>query len=95
LIKDGVSAAELQKARNMLLTSFYRQMAGISGRANALGRYELFHGDWRKVFDVESTYRSLSSEDLQRVAAEYFSKDNRTVITLVPLTEEEEDDNAR
>jgi zinc protease len=94
LIKDGVSAAELQKARNMLLTSFYRQMAGISGRANALGSYELFHGDWKKVFDVESTYLSLNSEDLQRVAAKYFTKDNRTVITLVPLTEEEGDDNA-
>jgi zinc protease len=92
---EGVEEAELQKARNMLLTRFYRQMSGISGRADALGTYELFHGDWRKIFDVDRTYRSVGSDQLREVAARYLTQDNRTVVTLIPLETEEVDEDAR
>ena len=92
IAEEGVSDAELQKARNMLLTDFYRDMATISGRANALGSFELFHGDWRELFDITDRYEAVSSEDLQRVVREYLHAENRTVVTLIPTFEEEEGD---
>ena len=86
---------KLQKAKNMLVTGFYRDMATISGRANQLGSFELFHGDWRKLFDVVETYESITAEDIQRVMGKYLKADNRTVVTLIPTTDSGEVDNAR
>lgn len=93
--REAVSERELQKAKNMLVTGFYRSMATISGRANQLGSFALFHGDWRKLFEVVETYESIQPADIQRVVDQYLTADNRTVVTLVPTPAEEEDDNAR
>jgi zinc protease len=95
MIESPVSGFELQKAKNMLVTGFYRDMATISGRANQLGGFELFHGDWRKLFDVVETYESITAEDIQRVMGTYLTPANRTVVTLIPTSAEEEVDNAR
>ncbi len=93
---EPVSEEELQKAKNMLVTGFYRDMATISGRANQLGNFELFHGDWRKLFDVVGTYESIGAEDIQRVLGEYLTANNRTVVTLIPTRDaNEEAGNAR
>jgi len=86
---EPVADHELQKAKNMLLTDFYRGMATISGRSQALGTYEVFHGDYQKLFDVVSTYEKITAEDVKRVADAYFAEDNRTVVTLVPKGDEE------
>lgn len=90
-----VSETELQKAKNMLITGFYRSMATISGRADQLGSFELFHGNWRKLFDVVETYESIGAEDIQRVIDEYLIPENRTVVTLIPTAGDVEGDNAR
>jgi len=49
LAKDGPSAAELAKARNQALAGFWRGLQTINGKAQALGTYEVFHGDYRKL----------------------------------------------
>ena len=96
MIAEPVSDEELQKAKNMLVTGFYRDMATISGRANQLGSFELFHGDWRKLFDVVGTYESIEAADIQRVMGQYLTPENRTVVTLIPTTgEDKEGGNAR
>jgi zinc protease len=82
--KDLVSDQEMEKARNIRLAEFYRQMRTISGRANTIGTYDVFHGDYRKLFDAVKSYNAVTKEDLQRVARKYFSANNRTVATLVP-----------
>jgi zinc protease len=93
---EGVSDAELEKARNMLLTDFYREMATISGRADALGSFELFHGGWRELFNISDRYEAVTSEDLQRVTRQYLNANNRTVVTLIPTdTTEAGDRDAR
>ena len=84
-IKNGpVSDEELEKAKNILLAGFYRQMKTISGKANTLGTYEVFFGDYQKLFSAAADYRRVTREDLQRVARQYFQLRNRTVATLVP-----------
>jgi zinc protease len=80
----GVTGQELQKAKNALLASFYRQMKTINGKSQALGNYEVFFGDYRKLFSAADEYGKVTIEDLKRVAQKYFTEKNRTVATLVP-----------
>jgi zinc protease len=79
-----VSDQEITKAKNILLANFYREMKTISGRANTLGSYEVFFGDYRKLFDAAQEYNKVTADDVRRVAEKYFSDKNRTVATLVP-----------
>jgi zinc protease len=79
-----VSDQELEKARNIALAAFYRQMSTISGRANTLGSYEVFHGDYHKLFTATASYSQVTKEDLQNAVRKYFTEKNRTVATLIP-----------
>ncbi|MBV8514044.1 MAG: insulinase family protein [Acidobacteria bacterium] len=79
-----VSDQELEKAKNIRLVEFYRQMRTINGRANTIGTYEVFFGDYNKLFDAAKNYSAVSKQDLLRVAKTYFGANNRTVATLLP-----------
>lgn len=76
---DGVTANELQKVKNQKLIDFYNQVETINGKANNIGTYEVFFGDYRKMFDAPSLYNKVSLDDIKRVANEYFKKSKRTV----------------
>ena len=80
--KEGVTQVELDKARTQKLAEFWRSMATISGKAQALGTYEIFHGDYRKLFDAPAAYDRVTLADIQRVASKVFRRDNRTVGTI-------------
>src|SRR6202158_1218464 len=84
-----LATEELQKAKNILLADFYRQMKTINGRANTIGTYEVFFGDYHKLFEASEAYARVSKEDVQRVARTYLSDTNRTVATLIPDAGEE------
>lgn len=79
-----ISDQELEKAKNARLVEFYREMRTINGRANTIGTYEVFMGDYNKLFDAAKSYSAVTKEDVQRVAKKYFSANNRTVATLLP-----------
>ncbi|HEY8714167.1 MAG TPA: pitrilysin family protein [Candidatus Acidoferrum sp.] len=81
---DLISDQELEKAKNIRLMEFYQQMRTLNGRANTIGTYEVFTGDYRKLFDAAKNYAAVTKEDVQRVAKEYFGANNRTVATLLP-----------
>jgi zinc protease len=86
---QAVTDQELEKAKNILLASFYRSLKTISGKAITLGSYEIFFGDYRKLFTVADDYARVTKADLQRVAQKYFTDKNRTVATLAPEKAEE------
>lgn len=82
--RDGVSEQEMEKAKNILVAGFYRQMKTISGKADTLGTYEVFFGDYKKLFAAADDFSKVTKEDVKRVAQKYFSEKNRTVATLIP-----------
>jgi zinc protease len=84
LAREGVTAAELEKARNQILADFYRGLKTIAGKANLLGTYEVFYGDWSRVNTVAKELEKVKADDIQRVAAKLFAARNRTVATLIP-----------
>jgi len=82
--KAAISDQELEKAKNIRLVEFYKEMSTINGRANTIGTYEVYFGDYRKLFEAAKNYAAVSKEDVQRVAQKYFGANNRTVATLLP-----------
>lgn len=77
--REGVTAEELAKVQNRKLVDFYRTMATINGKANNLGTYELFYGGYHRLFTAPADYEKVTAADIQRVAAKYLRKANRTV----------------
>ncbi|KQV46449.1 MULTISPECIES: pitrilysin family protein [unclassified Duganella] len=80
--REGVSEAELQKVKNSKLLDIYRQQETINGKAQMLGNYEVFNGDYRKAFDAPAAYEKLTVAEIQGVAAKYLKKSQRTIGVL-------------
>ena len=58
-----------------------------SGRANALGTYELMLGHWKDGLTLGERYEAITAEQVRTAAAKYFDPDRRSVVTLVPAGE--------
>ncbi|NWF48909.1 MAG: insulinase family protein [Ignavibacteriaceae bacterium] len=88
IIKEGITEAELQKVKNQKLMEFFQTTETINGMSNTIGTYELFFNDYKKLFTAPEDYKKVTAEDIQRVAAKYLTKQNRTIGIL--NTEEEQ-----
>lgn len=86
--KDGVTDRELQKVKNKKLIEFYGQVETINGKSNNIGIYEVFFGDYRKMFDAPAAYNTVTAEDIRRVANKYLIKTTRTVGILKAKTDD-------
>jgi predicted Zn-dependent peptidase len=76
---NGISETELQKIKNQKLMEFYSQVETIDGKSNNIGTYEVFFGDYKKMFNAPANYNKITVADVQNVAKKYFTKSNRTV----------------
>jgi len=90
IAKDGVTQAELTKAKNIFVADFWRGLRTINGKAQAIGQFEVFHGDYTKLFSAADRYEAVTADQIREVAAKVFRKSNRTVGTLVPVTQDAE-----
>jgi zinc protease len=84
LQRGGITDQELEKSKNIRIAEFYRQMKTIDGKANTIGAYEVFFGDYRKLFSAAEGYAKVTRDEVQRVAQRYFTEKNRTTAILVP-----------
>ena len=73
--KDGVTPEEIQKAKNKFEARFIRSLSSSSGLARTLGRAELNLG-WKSVITDLDDLKKVTNDDIKRVAAKYFVKDN-------------------
>jgi predicted Zn-dependent peptidase len=82
----GVTARELQKAKNRVLASFVFGLQSNMQRAQRLAKYELYWGDANLLKLELDHYLAVTEEDIKRVASEYFAPTNRTVLNVMPGT---------
>lgn len=73
--KNGVTEEEIQKAKNRGEAMFIRSLASSAGLAGRIGRAELHRG-WRSIPADLEALKSVTNEDVKRVAAGYFVKPN-------------------
>ncbi|HTY49329.1 MAG TPA: pitrilysin family protein [Steroidobacteraceae bacterium] len=81
---EGITPAELQRARNLTAASFWRQLATVDGKAHLLGEYEVLRGGWRRLFDAPGAHAEVCAAQLQRVARALLDPRRRTVGVLLP-----------
>jgi len=73
--KEGLTEEEIQKAKNKGEAAFIRGLASTSGLAGRVGRTDLKRG-WRSILTDLDELKKVTNDDIKRVAAEYFVKDN-------------------
>jgi len=88
IISNGITEEELQKVKNQKVMEFYKSMETINGKSNTIGTYELFFGDYAKLFDAAEEYKKVTPIEVVNAAKKYFIKTNRTVGFLISPEEE-------
>ena len=79
-VKEGVlTQEELDRARTNIRAGIIRGLNNNTGLASNFASTYANKGDWREVFLRLDKINEVTLEDLQRVAQEYLTKDNRTV----------------
>jgi zinc protease len=82
--KDGVTAAELEKARRSLLSSQLGSLTTAKGRATDLGLNWIYTRNLNFTHDYLDTINRVTAADLQRVASKYLIDDHLNSTSLNP-----------
>ncbi|RPH53874.1 insulinase family protein, partial [bacterium] len=73
--RNGVAENEIQMAKNKRESMFLRSLQSPMGLASSVGRAELNRG-WRAMLTDIQDIKKVTNDDIKRVAAKYFVKDN-------------------
>ena len=85
LQNEPPSDVELQRAKNQVEASRVFEQDSNFRHAMLLGQSETIGAGWRWVDQFLERIRSVTAKDIQRVAKQYLTPDNRTVGILIPL----------
>jgi predicted Zn-dependent peptidase len=80
LVDEGVTEEELEGVKRRARANFLRGMQGNNGLAGQLAMTHAMTGDWRNLFTEVERLEAVTVEDIQRVAADIFERNNRTVV---------------
>ncbi len=78
------SETELQRAKNQVEASRVFEQDSNFRHAMLLGESESIGAGWRRVDQFLERTQAVTAKDIQRVAKQYLTQDNRTVGILVP-----------
>ena len=77
---SGVTAKELEKAKNQLVARAIAALETNDGKATAIERAIAYLGDPKAVNNEVSRLQAVTAADIQRVMKKYFKESNRVVI---------------
>jgi predicted Zn-dependent peptidase len=79
-----VTQAEIDRGLVKFRSGFYQGLAQLAGfgKADLLASFALFDDDPAQINTIEAELRKVKPPLIQKVAAEYLSKSNRTVLTI-------------
>jgi len=78
------SELELQRAKNQVEAAHVFEQDSNFRRAMLLGEMESIGAGWRRADQFLERIRSVTAKDVQRVAKQYLTQDNRTLGILLP-----------
>ncbi len=84
LQNEAVSADELAKSKNQLISGLVFGRQTVQDKADAIGNAAVILGDLALVNRELAEYQKVTAADVQRVAKTYFNPENRTVVYMLP-----------
>jgi predicted Zn-dependent peptidase len=84
IAQKGITPRELEKAKNRKRAEFVFGLETNLSRATHLAEYETFFGDAGLLEGELARYSTVTLDDVKRVAGQYFTETNRTVLDVVP-----------
>jgi len=85
---DLISEKDFQKLQNKAENGYVNSNSSVAGIANSLASSYLLYGDTNLVNEEINIYRSITREDIKRVASEYLNPNQRVVVEYLPKAEE-------
>lgn len=86
LQNELISEREFEKLQNTFENRFVNSNSSVAGIASSLATYHMLYGDTDLINKEIEIYRSVTREDIQRVANEYLNKNQRLVLKYLPKT---------
>ncbi|MDR3707467.1 MAG: pitrilysin family protein [Capsulimonadaceae bacterium] len=83
---EVVSAWELDAAKQSLMASYLFDVQTDSGRADALGFYDMID-TYQYDVDYIAHFETVTGEDLRRAAVKYLTPDKYNIVTIIPFTD--------
>ncbi|UJH89940.1 insulinase family protein [Antarcticibacterium sp. 1MA-6-2] len=90
LQNELISEREYQKLQNNFENQFVNSNSSVEGIASSLATYHMLYGDTNLINNEIDIYRSITREDIQRVAKEYLQPNQRLVLKYLPKTADTE-----
>ncbi|WP_372917354.1 M16 family metallopeptidase [Salegentibacter sp.] len=84
LQNETISEREFQKLQNTFENRFVNANSSVSGIAESLATYHVLHGDTDLINEQIDILRSITPEDIKRVANEYLNENQRAEIYYLP-----------
>ena len=85
---QGIDEKELEKAKIQFKYQFISGRQTCMQKAEALQHYAYYHNDLAEINTDLDKYMAVTMEDIMRVAAKYFVKNNRTTVIANPASKE-------
>jgi len=80
---EAITEHELQKAINQALSGFVLRQDSIKHQAFTIGSFHILQS-YKVINEYIDRLRQVTKHDVGRVAKTYLTKQNRTVVTVVP-----------
>jgi predicted Zn-dependent peptidase len=81
---EGVTEAEVARARALIETAFITGVQSVAERADQLSRFATYFGDADLVNTQVARYQAVSADAVSRLARERLGHDNRAVLLYLP-----------
>ena len=86
VLKNGVTQAELDKAKNRFLTGKLMERETFNGKASALGQAVVVYGDAARVNTDLAKLQAVTAAQIKEVMNKYITGKKKVVLEYLPET---------
>jgi zinc protease len=92
LRREPLPAKTLLKAKKQVRSAFLQSLQTHFFKGLLAGLYQVRAGDYRLLYQLLPRYESVAAEDVLQAARKYLRPENRTVVSLQPVSQAEHDE---
>jgi zinc protease len=86
VLKNGVTEAELEKAKNRFLTGKFQERETVNGKASALGQAAVIYGDATRINTDLAKLRAVTTSEIKDVMNRYITGKKKVIVEYLPET---------